>query len=100
MLKNLHVMQNDLRHWQSLPTMVGHVNVDGFWTQAARIQFASDNLLKVSPSIQLVRFEDGEVYIHDGHHRCASTKRWVTTFLLKSRQVRDDRRGVTKPLLE
>lgn len=27
---------------------------------------------RVSPVIQLSRFEDGLIYIHDGHHRCAA----------------------------
>ena len=40
-----------------------------------RAEYASDTLTKVSPSIQLTEFEDGAIYVHDGHHRCVST--WI-----------------------
>lgn len=40
--------------------------------------------MKVSPAIQLTQFEDGCVYIHDGHHRC------VATFLGGRHELRAD----------
>lgn len=55
--------------------MVKYAKEAGFWTLQKRAEYASDTLTKVSPSIQLTEFEDGAIYVHDGHHRCVST--WI-----------------------
>lgn len=72
-LTDLLVTQNDLRNWQSLPEMADFVRSGGRWDQVARVQYASDRVVKVSPAIQITMFEDDALYVHDGHHRCCST---------------------------
>jgi hypothetical protein len=53
--------------------MMEYVKNGGFWTLLKRTEYANNTATKVSPSIQLTQFEDGEIYVHDGHHRCIST---------------------------
>ena len=75
LLKNLQVMQNDLRHWDDIGEMVAFVKGGGFWTQEYLEEYSIKNKLsRVSPLIAISAFaEDGRYFIHDGHHRCVAT---------------------------
>lgn len=71
----LEVTHNSLRHRDSLREMVQHVENGGFWDEPSLKAYAEKNLKhqsRVSPPIQLSEFEDGRIFIHDGHHRTAS----------------------------
>lgn len=73
-LKELRVMQDDLRHWDTMKEMVAFVKEGGFWTQEYLEKYSKKKKLpRVSPLIAISRFEDGVDFLHDGHHRCVAT---------------------------
>ena len=73
-LEKLHLMQTDLRHWDTIDEMALFVKNGGFWTLDYLKEYAElNNLSRVSPLISITKFEDGECYLHDGNHRCVST---------------------------
>lgn len=73
-IDQLMVTHNHLRHKENLHEMVQYVANGGLWTAEFLKKFSeSKGLSRVSPLIQLSRFEDGVVYLHDGHHRAVST---------------------------
>ncbi|MDE2508633.1 MAG: hypothetical protein KGM43_15590 [Planctomycetota bacterium] len=75
LLKDLAVTQDDLRHSRdSLRGMVRFVAGGGFWTadQLAK-HHAAFSLPGTPELIDLVRVEDGQCYVHNGHHRCVAT---------------------------
>lgn len=72
-LADLFVMQYDLRHTDQLREMTAHVRFGGYWTPEYLALYAREKGFKPSPLIQISRFEDGLLYVHDGHHRCVST---------------------------
>ena len=71
-LARLLITQEYARNWEQLPAMIDFVKLGGFFTREVLDAFANDKNLKPSPLIQLSKFEDGEIFLHDGHHRCAS----------------------------
>lgn len=73
-ISGLIVTHNDLRNPASLPEMIRYVGQGGFWTETDLASFSkSQRLGRTSPLIQLSRFEDDLIYLHDGHHRTAAT---------------------------
>jgi len=68
-LTDLIVTQSSLRDYDQIPQMASIVRNGGYWTL--------DVLEKYNPKstalIQISRFEDGLMYIHDGHHRAVAT---------------------------
>jgi len=44
-----------------------------FWSKDYLCEYALAFDQKTSPLIQLSLFEDGLIFIHDGHHRCVAT---------------------------
>lgn len=89
-LKNLIVTQEEVRPTITLPPMIQFVRDGGFWTLEALLRYASLHGQRLSPLIQLSRFEDGLLYIHDGHHRCVSTHLGGRDHLLESEYVVTD----------
>lgn len=73
-IDELTVMQNDLRHTSQIEKMIQYVKDGGFWTQEALREFATQNkLARVCPVIEIVKFPDSRLMIHDGHHRAVAT---------------------------
>jgi hypothetical protein len=74
LLKNLCVTQDGLRHPQAvLQQMTRHVAEGGFWTADHLERHpAALALPGPPPLIELVRVEDGTLFVHNGHHRCTS----------------------------
>lgn len=75
LLKDLAVTQDGLRHSRdSLRCMVRFVAEGGCWTadQLAK-HHAAFSLPGTPEPIELVRVEDGQCYVHNGHHRCVAT---------------------------
>lgn len=74
-LRKIFVTQDGLRHrpgafWK----MVQFVADGGFWTEAQHaIYSAARSITHCFQPIELVLTEDGNCYLHDGHHRCAAT---------------------------
>lgn len=71
-IERLLVMQEDLRYWNQLQNMIDFVKNNGFWTM--------DNLKnhclvdqQKHYLISISRFEDGNVFVHDGNHRVCAT---------------------------
>lgn len=67
-LADLHVTQHDLRNLDQIPQMVEFVQKGGFFTleEITRHHDGDTSL------ISLTRFEDGRVFVHNGHHRVAA----------------------------
>lgn len=73
-INQLWVTHNHLRHKDDLHEMVSYVAKGGLWSKECLEKYSRfQKLDKVSPLIQLSRFDDGETFIHDGHHRVVST---------------------------
>lgn len=53
--------------------MIEHVKAGGKWNEAALASYCEGQGLSCYAKISLSRFEDGKIYIHDGHHRIYST---------------------------
>lgn len=53
--------------------MAEYVKNGGTWDKEALQEYADRENVKVSPLINISRFEDGVMYIHDGHHRTLAT---------------------------
>jgi len=74
LLNELIVMQDDLRHWDTIKEMVAFVKGGGFWTQEYLEKYSKKKKLpRTSPLIAITQFEDGLRFLHDGHHRCVAT---------------------------
>lgn len=73
-LKDLLVLQADLRHWTDIDSMIEYVQNGGFWTKEYLEEYSLlKKLPRVSPIIAISSFEDGAKFVHDGHHRCVAT---------------------------
>lgn len=89
-LSDLNVSQNGLRNVSQIGAMIWFVKKNGFFTMeeihraAPGPSYNSDTKL-----IQITRFEDGALYIQDGHHR-------ITSIFLGGRDyLRDDEYEIT-----
>ena len=81
-LENLIVTQIGNRHCKQLKEMANYVKNGGRWTKDYMTEFAKKhNLPYTSSLIQISRFEDGQEFIHDGHHRSITTKLGGRDFL-------------------
>ena len=97
-ISDLIIMQEDLSEVDQFNEMVSFVSAGGFFTKAAltihesseegRGKF-SDELLKVR-LISITEFEDGILFIHDGHHRIGSILKAGRDYL------REDEYTITK----
>lgn len=67
-LADLHVTQHELRNLDQIPQMVEFVQNGGVFTleEITRHNDGDTSL------ISLTRFEDGRVFVHNGHHRVAA----------------------------
>lgn len=73
-LKNLMVLQADLRHQADIQTMAEYVKNGGYWTKECLKEYSkSQKLTRISPVITISQFEDGLQFIHDGLHRSVAT---------------------------
>ena len=75
-IRPLRVTQERLRKPDQLEKMIDHVRQGGDWTRDTLTRF-SRSLPSGKPRktslIIITRFEDGERYVHDGHHRVVAT---------------------------
>lgn len=73
LLKNLIVTHNELRHKESLNEMSNFVASGKIYDKIHLENFSKiKNFSKPSPVIQITQFEDGQLFVHDGHHRIVS----------------------------
>lgn len=68
-LKDLSVTQNGFRDAGQINDMIDFVAKEGFFNHAALIMYSEG---KDTRKIAITRFEDGRLFIHDGHHRVAA----------------------------
>eukprot|EP01047_Picozoa_sp_COSAG01_P084793 COSAG01_NODE_18348_length_1082_cov_2.100712_1_plen_175_part_10 len=59
-IAGLRITQGSLRTAAQMTDLIEHVATGGDWSEA-------------ETAVQLVRFEDGELFLRDGHHRCVAT---------------------------
>ena len=71
-LEALQVTQDLIRDHEQIDPMVEHVRSGGFFTKEVLEGFAKERGLKTAPLAQISEFEDGQQFIHDGHHRIVS----------------------------
>lgn len=81
-IDNLHPTQCGLRHIDQVVNMVKFVRQGGTFSVEELQKFSKDK--KAKSLIQARRFEDGNIFIHDGHHRCLSIWLAGRTHLLES----------------
>lgn len=73
-LSSLYVTQDALRHFDALDEIISYVSNGGFWTPDFLARYAEERKLRsTSPVIQISKFEDGKLFLHDGHHRTIGT---------------------------
>lgn len=90
-LDTLLVTQGDIRYRDQIAKMAAFICKGGFWTQEVLEAYAQrHNLPRVSPLIQISEFDDGQRFIHDGHHRGLSTYLGCRDYL------RDDEYVITR----
>lgn len=81
-LKDLMVTHNELRNYKSVIEMSNFVRNGRFFDISYLLNFAkANNLSKISPLIQITQFEDGKLFIMDGHHRVVSCLAGQRNFL-------------------
>lgn len=72
-LDDLMVMQYGLRNSSQIAAMIDFVQSGGFWTKEALKTYAENNSLsRVCPVIEIAKFPDGKLMVHDGNHRTVS----------------------------
>jgi hypothetical protein len=98
-ISNLIIMQEDLSEVDQFQEMVKFVEDGGFFTKTALEQHESDTTrmeldeIKEYPKVRLIsitEFEDGTLFIHDGHHRIGAILKAGREFL------REDEYAITK----
>lgn len=66
----LQVTQRNIRNPEQLARMTAFVRDGGFFTKNCLSKHQSRG--KTSPLIEITQFEDGQYFLHDGHHRAAA----------------------------
>ena len=69
----LIVTQDGLRDWSVIDSMTLFVKNGGLWNEDSLKSHAESNSKKNGPIISISKFEDGKLYVHDGHHRVCAT---------------------------
>lgn len=73
-INELIVTHNYLRHEDDVVEMIHYVKNGGLWTKECLVEYSKiKGFDRVSPLIQLTQFEDGKIFVHDGHHRVVAT---------------------------
>ena len=68
---SLSVTQNKIRDIAQLEKMILFVQSGGFFTKNC-LEKHSNKDNRISPVIEITSFEDGKLFIHDGHHRATA----------------------------
>jgi hypothetical protein len=71
-IDQLIVMQQSIRDREQIKSMVEYATAGGLWTQQRIDTHAKAHGRKAYP-IYITRFPDGDLMIHDGHHRVMAT---------------------------
>ena len=73
-ISDILVTQNGLRNLEQLPEMIRFVGrQSGVFDEEALGSYAiRKNLERVSPKIEIARFDDGVMAVHNGHHRAVA----------------------------
>lgn len=71
-LSSLIPTHEAIRNFSQLEPMIEDVISGLIFDRPTLDSFAAEHNLKPSPLIQISEFEDGDRYIHDGHHRTLS----------------------------
>lgn len=81
-INELFVTQKQVRNYHQLNEMILFAKEGGFFTANALMKYPSRG--KFSPLIEITVFEDGQHFIHDGHHRAAAIYLSNRTFIDKT----------------
>jgi hypothetical protein len=72
-VSDILVTQSNIRNRYQIPNMIRFVRAGGIFDEDSLGSYAICNALdKVSPLVEIARFEDGVMAIHNGHHRAIS----------------------------
>lgn len=96
-VSDLLVTQDGLRDYEQLKRMTNFVRAGGLFDDATLGSYAiRHDLSKVAPRIEIARFEDNIMAVHNGHHRIMSIyfgrrdkKLHPTEFFIKDWRYRD-----------
>jgi hypothetical protein len=90
-IDDLIVTHNQLRDSSGIPSMVEYIRGGGIWNRQRLEEYSKKHHPgRCSPLIQISRFEDGLLYLHDGHHRVVSIKIAGRPILLEEEyQIKD-----------
>ena len=66
------VTQEGVHTAGQIPSMIEHVQNGGLFTKELLDDFADISRTKPSPIIKITQFEDGNLFLQDGHHRTLS----------------------------
>ncbi len=72
---HLHLLiptQATLRNWEQVEQMTRFAAGGGIFSRESLDSYAVEWGMRASPLIQVSEFEDGQLYLHDGHHRLYS----------------------------
>ena len=67
-LNNIGITQQELRNLDQIPGMVALVREGGYFTAPVIESFAGEP----APLIEIAVFEDGRMFVRNGHHRCVA----------------------------
>ena len=90
-ISKILVMQDQLRHTAQVAGMIDFVMGGGFWTEDVLKAYAhSKNLKRACPLMEIIRFPDGHLMVHDGHHRIVAIYLGERDFLRNDEYVFKD----------
>lgn len=73
LVSDLLVTQDGLRDYEQLKRMIAYVRTGGLFDEETLGSYAiRHNLSKIAPRIEIARFKDNIMAIHNGHHRVMS----------------------------
>lgn len=74
LLNKLLVSQNGLRNLEQVPKMIEFVKAGGKYTRDALLaqSIIAETIRGIPPPIHIALMEDGQMVLHDGHHRAVS----------------------------
>lgn len=68
-LYELGITQHNIRNLDQVPAMIEHVSGGGYFDDEALAEYARQEGIRKAPIMEIAKFEDGHMVIHNGHHR-------------------------------
>lgn len=72
LLFNVGITQHDIRNVEQIPAMIEHVSHGGYFNDETLAAYANEHGIRKAPVIDISKFDDGYLAIHNGHHRAVA----------------------------